>query len=42
MFRQVVGSFSGLESYEEVWRRGNSYEQVPLFACPKLVWNLSP
>ena len=35
MFRQVVGSFFRLmESYEDIWRRGNSYEQVPLFGFP--------
>jgi glucosylglycerate synthase len=35
MFRQVVGSFFRLmESYEDIWRHVNSYEQVPLFGFP--------
>ena len=35
MFRQVVGSFFSLmESYEEVWKKTNSHEAVPMFGFP--------
>jgi glucosylglycerate synthase len=35
MFRQVVGSFFSLmESYEDVWKKTNSHEAVPMFGFP--------